>query len=151
MTTTHHNPVTIPEFDLADRIRKALREADLNGKQAANALGVTQSAISYWINGTSQPTRRYLVSLSALTGVSLEWLIEGVDPADMRIAQLEDDRNTWRHTAHRAMQQNEALNAELTHIRDNYRAHTRALRERVETILDEATTQAVNLIEESTK
>lgn len=145
MTTVHHNPVTIPEFDLADRIRKALREADLNGKQAAHALGVTQSAISYWINGTSQPTRRYLASLSALTGVSLEWLIEGVDPADTRVAQLEDDRNTWRHTAHRAMDHNEDLADELLHLKNHYRT----LRERIETILDEATTQAVTLIEEN--
>lgn len=68
----------VPEFDLADRMRKSARVARLNNKQIAAALDVTPETVSAWINGRHEPSSLVLTVWAQMTDVDLEWLRNGV-------------------------------------------------------------------------
>lgn len=67
----------IPEFDQADRMRKAMRVAGVSVAEMAEYLGVTRESVGRWINGRTAPSTQTLRLWSTRTGVSLEWLIDG--------------------------------------------------------------------------
>lgn len=73
-------PVNL-EFDLADRIRKALRAADIGVSEAAEELGVNRNTIGNWINGHITPNVQSLYAIAAITGVPFEWLKTGKAPS----------------------------------------------------------------------
>lgn len=62
------------EFDLADRMRKALRVSDVSVQDMADFLGVTRGTVSTWINGHIHPSTQTLKLWAARTGVPYEWL-----------------------------------------------------------------------------
>jgi transcriptional regulator with XRE-family HTH domain len=67
----------VPEWDLADRMRKAMRAADVGVQEMADYLGVSRNAVGTWINGRIEP-RTQTVRLWALrTGVPYTWLSTG--------------------------------------------------------------------------
>lgn len=65
----------VPEFDQADRMRKAIRVADLSVSEMAEYLGVTRESVGRWINGRNAPSTQTLRLWASRTGVSYEWLI----------------------------------------------------------------------------
>lgn len=71
---------SVPEWDLADRMRKSLRVAGIGVQEIAEYLGVGRNTVSTWINGKivlSVQTQR----LWALRcGVAYEWIASGVTP-----------------------------------------------------------------------
>ncbi len=71
------------EFDLADRMRKALRVADIGVQDVAETLQVSRTAVSRWINGRNVPRPRDLAAFAELTGVPVYWLETGKAP-DLR-------------------------------------------------------------------
>ena len=71
---------TIPHWDLADRLRKALRESDTSVAEIARALGVTRQTVGNWIAGRYVPSRATLVAWALATGVDLIWLETGTAP-----------------------------------------------------------------------
>jgi transcriptional regulator with XRE-family HTH domain len=64
----------VPEFDEADRLRKALRVADVPVQDMAEYLGVSRNTVSRWINGTVEPKAGILRAWSQRTGVDYQWL-----------------------------------------------------------------------------
>ena len=42
------------EFDLADRMRRALRVAEISSNEMADYLGVSRTSVSAWINGRNE-------------------------------------------------------------------------------------------------
>ena len=78
MSTSAEHP-EIPQFDLADRMRKALRTSGLNQEEMAGYLGVSRNTVSNWVNGhwATPPKRAYLRLWALRTGVPLEWLENG--------------------------------------------------------------------------
>lgn len=70
--------VAIPEWDMADRMRKSLRHADIGVQEMADYLGVDRGTISNWINGRIKPRKQALLLWAMRTGVSYDWLC----PAD---------------------------------------------------------------------
>lgn len=64
----------VPAWDLADRMRKSLREADIGVQEMADYLGVGRNTVSTWINGRITPGRPVLRLWSMRCGVSYEWL-----------------------------------------------------------------------------
>lgn len=72
---------TEPEWDLADRMRKALRQSDLSVHEMAAYLGVSRTAVSTWINGRIEPGHQTLLLWALRTGVSFEWLTESLATA----------------------------------------------------------------------
>jgi transcriptional regulator with XRE-family HTH domain len=77
-----HNDVgmqrTIPpedlEFDLGDRIRRALRVSGVSVQEMAEYLEVGRSSVSNWTSGRVTPDGRTLRLIAQRTGVPLEWL-----------------------------------------------------------------------------
>lgn len=77
MSTALH----IPEWDLADRLRKSLRDAGIGVGQMADRFEVSRNTIGNWLNGRSAPSVNDLRAWADETGVPLPWLRWGVtDP-----------------------------------------------------------------------
>lgn len=70
----------VPEFDMADRLRKALRHADVGVQEIADYLGVSRNTVGAWINGRTPPTKAYVRLWAMRTGVPFEWLQNGKSP-----------------------------------------------------------------------
>jgi transcriptional regulator with XRE-family HTH domain len=86
------NRELVPEFDLADRMRKALRTAGVGSIEMADYLGVARTTVSNWINGHVQPSKQSLRLWAMRTGVSFDWLQTGENPhqldADEGVARM---------------------------------------------------------------
>ena len=76
MSTTAEHP-EVPQFDTADRLRKALRESGVGAQEMADYLGVNRNTVSNWINGHHPPRGAYLRLWALRTGVPFEWLEHG--------------------------------------------------------------------------
>jgi transcriptional regulator with XRE-family HTH domain len=57
-----------------DRLRTWLEESGTSQKALAEALGVTQANVSYWLRGQT-PRRPMLLKLSEHTGLSIDELL----------------------------------------------------------------------------
>jgi Helix-turn-helix len=68
--------VMVPEWDLADRMRKALRISGMDVQEMADYLGVARNTVSTWINGRNRPSRPTLRLWAIRCGVPYEWLLE---------------------------------------------------------------------------
>ena len=70
-----------PVWDVADRMRKALRQADIGVQEMAGYLDVSRNTVSTWINGRIPPSTQTIRLWAMKTGVSYEWLCHGsLDP-----------------------------------------------------------------------
>lgn len=71
----------LSDMERHERVAKAIRESGLQKKQVAAACGVSNSAITQWINGDSKSLRpENLFALAELTGFSARWLAIGKGP-----------------------------------------------------------------------
>ncbi|WP_096359409.1 helix-turn-helix domain-containing protein [Microbacterium sp. TPU 3598] len=68
-----------PTWTLVDRLRKSRLLAGLEQAQIADALGVARNTVSNWERGRSEPSATYFVRWAHATGVTLDWLAEGVN------------------------------------------------------------------------
>jgi transcriptional regulator with XRE-family HTH domain len=79
--STQTDLVGVPEWDLADRLRKSLREADdLKVEQLADELGYTRQTVSAWLSGRAVPRRSVILAWAVRTGVNPGWLETGETP-----------------------------------------------------------------------
>ncbi len=67
-----------PQWDVADRLQKALRLAGMSAPEMARFLSVHRNTMNNWLNGKTAPNHRTLLLWSMKTGVPLPWL-EGGD------------------------------------------------------------------------
>jgi transcriptional regulator with XRE-family HTH domain len=74
------NRELVPEFDLADRMRKALRTAGTGVQEMADYLGVTRTTVGNWINGRIVPSKQTQRLWALRTGVDFDWLQTGENP-----------------------------------------------------------------------
>lgn len=65
-----------------NNIKKARLLRDLQQKQVALEMDVSQATVSEWESGRSKPTSAKLVKLSALLGFSIDYLLAGDDNND---------------------------------------------------------------------
>lgn len=73
----------VPSWDLADRMRKSLREADISVQEMADYFEVSRNTVSAWINGRTPPAPQSVKLWALRTGVPYEWLRSGaVQPHD---------------------------------------------------------------------
>lgn len=69
--------VHIPSWDVADRMRKSMRDCGMTPQGIADFLGVHRNTVSNWINGHVAPPRPELRLWALRTGVPLRWLQSG--------------------------------------------------------------------------
>ena len=79
MTEQPASPQALPQWDVADRLRKSLRHAGLGTAEMADYLGVSRQSVGNWINGRIEPSQQTLRLWALRTGVSFEWLTGGRD------------------------------------------------------------------------
>jgi transcriptional regulator with XRE-family HTH domain len=72
--TEQQDAPAVPSWDLADRMRKSLRHADIGVQEMADYLGVARNTVSTWINGRIEPSTQTLRLWAMRTGVSYKWL-----------------------------------------------------------------------------
>lgn len=68
-----------PTWTLVDRLRKSRLLADLDQGQLAEAIGVSRNTVSNWETGRSEPSATFFIRWAQATGVTLDWLAEGVN------------------------------------------------------------------------
>lgn len=64
-------------WDIADRMRKALRVRNIGVQDMAEYLGVSRNTVSTWINGRITPSQQTMRLWAIRTGVPYEWLRDG--------------------------------------------------------------------------
>jgi len=67
----------VPEWSLADRLRKARQSFDVPQREFAEKLGVTASAYQQWEGGYTRPRNVVAMAkrIEMLTGVSATWIL----------------------------------------------------------------------------
>jgi len=77
-------PAGIPEFTVADRLRKAREKTGLDHRQFASAIDSSKGTISnYESNRYTRQRKTIVLKAWALrTGVPLEWILTGQEPQD---------------------------------------------------------------------
>lgn len=78
--TEQPDTANAPEWDLADRLRKALREAEVSSQEMAEYLEIGRHTVSNWINGRTRPRKSDLRLWAMRCGVPYEWLATGQLP-----------------------------------------------------------------------
>ena len=73
------------EWTLADRMRKTLRARGISVQEMADYLGVARNTLSTWINGHIEPSQRTVMAWAERTGVRVEWLMDGTEPAAAKV------------------------------------------------------------------
>jgi transcriptional regulator with XRE-family HTH domain len=76
------NTPVIPEFDLADRMRKALRHAEVSSQGMSEYLEVSRHTVSNWLNGHTRPRPAELKMWALRCGVDYRWLVHGISTPD---------------------------------------------------------------------
>lgn len=71
------SPMHVPQWDMADRMRKSLRDADLRVQDMAEYLEVNRNTVGNWINGRVTPPGTAIRLWAMRCGVPLKWLRHG--------------------------------------------------------------------------
>lgn len=72
---------TIPEWTVADRLRKAREHAGMKQIELAEEIGVSRNSISNYESSVVAPRRIVINAWSAATKVPVSWLMTGDDEA----------------------------------------------------------------------
>jgi transcriptional regulator with XRE-family HTH domain len=70
-------PGTVPEWTMADRLRKARDHAGVKQVDFADQVGISRRSLTNYELGHSTPSKPVLLAWAMRTGVSMEWLITG--------------------------------------------------------------------------
>lgn len=65
---------------ISDRIQRAIDESRISPSGLARAVGVSPTAVHYWLKGTSIPTAVNVFSIADHTGFSPRWIATGKGP-----------------------------------------------------------------------
>ena len=74
-------PGQVPQWSVADRLRRVRRDMDLGQEQFADLLGVGRKAYGQWEAGRNEPRNmgELSVRLEQITGVSRAWFLGWLD------------------------------------------------------------------------
>lgn len=81
MTTSFASGGKIPEWNTADRVRKARESAGMKQDELASRIGMSRGGLAKIEQGKSAPRRTTIIAIAFATGVALEWLEYGETPA----------------------------------------------------------------------
>lgn len=80
MSTSTAERQSIPQWDLADRMAKALRESRMSVQQMADYLEVHRNTVSAWLHGRTPPSSQTVRLWALRTGVPYDWVRDGAGP-----------------------------------------------------------------------
>ena len=66
-------------YALGNNIVNRLQEIGMSQRRLAKLIGVTESALSRWVNGQREPRASMLYKISKILGVTMDDLMKGVD------------------------------------------------------------------------
>lgn len=69
-------------LDFAGRISVCVKRAGESQAEVGRLVGVTRSAVSQWVSGTSEPSPANALMLARVARVRPEWLILGEEPME---------------------------------------------------------------------
>jgi len=78
---------------LGGRISLARESLNLTGQQLSRRLGVLPKTVRNWETDRSEPRGNKLVMLSGVLGVSLQWLVTGIDENVDDAKSIEETRS----------------------------------------------------------
>lgn len=81
MTTSIQMGGKVPNWTIADRVRKAREFSGLKQLDLAESVGMARTSLARIEQGKSEPRRTTLIAIAFATGVSLDWLEHGETPA----------------------------------------------------------------------
>lgn len=67
----------IPQWTMADRMRKARMDAGYTAAQIAEVIGISRKTVTNYENGDTVPLRAILNAWAEVTGTYVEWLRDG--------------------------------------------------------------------------
>ena len=70
----------VPQWTLADRIRKAREANDYSQSDLATITGISRASISHYEGGKTRPSKASLKLIAMATGVDRYWLLTGEAP-----------------------------------------------------------------------
>lgn len=80
--TTAKTPVGgVPEWTIADRLRKAREHAQMDKGEFAEKIGISRNSVGNYENGHTVPRTIVINAWAFATGVPREWLETGEGPA----------------------------------------------------------------------
>ena len=80
--TEHKATAVIPQWTLADRLRKAREMTGLDQIRFSEVVGISRTSITNYEMGKREPRGLYLRAYAEATGVPIEWILTGETPAD---------------------------------------------------------------------
>ncbi|WVX89106.1 immunity repressor [Gordonia phage Hibiscus] len=80
MTTAYESGL-IPEFDKADRLKKAISVSGVSMAAMADYLDIKRETLSRYVNGKAEAPVAYVRLIALRTGVPFEWIETGNTPA----------------------------------------------------------------------
>jgi len=92
--TEQQEATKVPAWDVADRLRKALREADVSVQEMAEYLEVSRNTVGSWINGHHRPGPSDVKQWALRTGVPYEWLAHGIATAPQPVNSDRERRSS---------------------------------------------------------
>lgn len=92
-----------PQWDVADRMAKAMRESGLSVAEMAERLGMHRNAVSGYLHGHREPKPALLMAWAYCTNVALDWLLTGEPQAPLE--------SEYRPLSHRRRRGDVALTA----------------------------------------
>jgi transcriptional regulator with XRE-family HTH domain len=111
--STHADSGLVPEFTVADRLRKAREYAGLEQNELAERIGLGRTTISNYERGTTPPKRPLLLSWAMATGVSLDWLrgfdVPGATGGQRLTTDSNGDIRGYLRVIHPAMPDSDSL------------------------------------------
>jgi transcriptional regulator with XRE-family HTH domain len=118
--------MTINQADIGKRIKAALNAAKVTQKELAKALGVSESAVSAYTHGDSQPSAAGWVIISRMCDRSIDYLITGKERPPIATQPTKEDALLLAVTSDPATL--EKIKDKLRHqIREETPAYTTAL------------------------
>lgn len=70
----------IPEWTLGWRMQRAMGHAGMTTLEIAEAMDLSRTTVSRWMNDATKPKRAFLMQFALVTGTNLEWLETGNAP-----------------------------------------------------------------------
>lgn len=70
----------VPEWTMADRMRKARTDAGYTAQEIADRIGISRKSVTNYENGDTKPLRAILNAWAEVTGTYVEWLEKGRAP-----------------------------------------------------------------------